>query len=217
MGALWVPPRVTRELKEESRRREAAAIDALDLAARERWVREINEQLDRVVPGMFLAGCPDPAPLDLVAQGALPGYWHLVWPGYHDGPLNVQPLTVGGDGRPQLGGDGPRAEPGSWVFDALAQADMWNDRAMRERKRIRAEAIREQRRREESEQRAFDEECLERYKAVSRAQVSLNRGTPWTQNASGRRPGTGHYTSTGADGGKLNMIEEADGGALDSG
>jgi hypothetical protein len=135
---------------------------------------------------MFLAGCPDPAPVDLVAQGARPGFWHLIWPSYHGGPLNVQPLTVE-DGRPRVGGDGERAEPGSWLFDWLARADMWNERAQREQRRIAERARESADRRLEAERRAFDEECLERYKAVSQASVSMNTDVPWSQNVAGRR------------------------------
>lgn len=185
---VWVPPRVSRELREESRRREQQAALALHAEERWDWQKRFDAQLDRVVPGMKLARCPDPAPLDAVAQGARPGYWHVVWPGYKGGPLNVQPLTLDTDtGEPRLGGDGPGVEPGSWVFDALAKADLWSERANRERERIRREAEVARDRRLERERAERDADVLERYLAVSRTQVSLNRDTPWSQNAAGRR------------------------------
>lgn len=176
--SVWLPPKVSRELAEESRRREAAALDAVDLAAREEWVRVFNAQLERVVPGMFLAGCPDPAPLDLVGQGARPGYWHLIWPGFNGGPLNIMPLQ---------GPGGERREPGSWVFDLLAEGDLWNERSNRERARVKRAAEEASARRLEQERRDRDEEVMERYLAATRAQVSMSRDVPWSQNSNGRR------------------------------
>jgi hypothetical protein len=73
------------------------------------------------------------------------------------------------------------------VFDALAEADLWNERANRDRARIKREAEEAKRRREEQERRDRDAEVLERWKAVSRAQVSMNRDVPWSQNHAGRR------------------------------
>jgi hypothetical protein len=101
-------------------------------------------------------------------------------------PLTVQPLVLR-DGRPEVGGDGGFVEPGSWVFDRLAESDMWSERVMRDRRRIKREAEEAKRRREEQERADFDRECLEHWKAVSRAQVSMSRDVPWTQNSAGRR------------------------------
>jgi hypothetical protein len=119
-----------------------------------------------------------------VAQGAVPGRWNLVWPGFSGGPLAVLPLVLTADG-PRLGGEGEFVEPGSWVFDHLAESDMWSERVMRERRRIKREAEEAKRRREETERREFDLECLEAWKAVNRTQVSMNTDTPWAQNARG--------------------------------
>jgi hypothetical protein len=179
-------PRLTRELALERAQREAATLAALEGDSRDTWRREFNAQLERVVHGMKLMWCPDPAPLDAVAQGAFPGRWNLVWPGYSGGPLTVQPLVLR-DGEPQIGGDGGFVEPGSWVFDRLAAMDMWSERAMRDRRRIKAEAEEAKRRREQQERADFDRECLEHWNAVSRAQVSMSRDMPWTQNSAGRR------------------------------
>lgn len=187
MTSLWVPPVLARDLALESRRREAAALEAVDTHAREEWVRVFNAQLEQVVPGMFLAGCPDPAPVDLVAQGARPGLWHLIWPSYNGGPLNVQPLALNEAGEPSIGGTGGRVEPGSWVFAALARADLWNERANRERRRAQRQAQELAERRKEQERRDRDADVMEHYMAATRTQVSMNRDTPWTQNAAGRK------------------------------
>jgi hypothetical protein len=184
MSPLVLPPRLTRQLERERAEREAVTLAALQGDAQDRWRREFNAQLERVVHGMKLMWCPDPAPLDAVAQGAFPGRWNLVWPGFNGGPLSVQPLVLR-DGVPQLGGDGGFVEPGSWVFDRIAEADMWSERVMRERRRIKAEAEEAKRRRREIERAEFDQDCLERWQAVSRTQVSMNRDTAWGQNARG--------------------------------
>jgi hypothetical protein len=73
MSRFFLPPRVSLELQEESRRREAEATRAMVGDDRMEWKREFDAQLERVVHGMRLAFCPDPAPLDAVAQGAYPG------------------------------------------------------------------------------------------------------------------------------------------------
>jgi hypothetical protein len=190
MSRLVLPPTLTRKLALERAEREAAALGALEGDNRDAWRREFNAQLERVVHGMKLMWCPDPAPLDAVAQGAFPGRWNLVWPGYSGGPLSVQPLVLR-DGRPEVGGEGGFVEPGSWVFDRLAESDMWSERVMRDRRRIKREAEEAKRRREEQERADFDRECLEHWKAVSRAQVSMSRDVPWTQNSAGRRGAKG--------------------------
>jgi hypothetical protein len=127
MSRFFLPPRVSLELQEESRRREAEATRAMVGDDRMEWKREFDAQLERVVHGMRLAFCPDPAPLDAVAQGAYPGRWHLVWPGFNGGPLVLQPLVVDASGKACIGGDGGFVEPGSWVFDRLAEQDLWSD------------------------------------------------------------------------------------------
>lgn len=186
MSRLLLPPRVARELREESLRRETEALKALTADHGYRWKKEFDAQLEHVMHGMRLAWCPDPAPLDAAAQGASPGRWHLTWPGIAGGPLTIQPLVIDPETRkPRIGGEGAFAEPGSWVFDQLAEADMWDDRVMRDRRRIQREAETAKRRRREIEAAEFDQDVLEHYKAVTRAQISMNTSTPWAQNAAG--------------------------------
>jgi hypothetical protein len=194
---LWVPPAVSRELREESLRREAQTMQALADDHRYEWKRRFDAQLGRVVDGMRLALCPDPAPLDAVAQGARPGCWHVAWPAYKGGPVvNLSPLAVDtATGLAALGGDGAPVEPGSWVFDELARQDLWNEQSVRERNRRVREATEAKRRRREQEIAEFDAETLEHYKAVSRAQISMNRGVsgdkPFAQNMAGARRSRG--------------------------
>jgi hypothetical protein len=85
------------------------------------------------------------------------------------------------------GGAGGFVEPGSWVFDALARSDLWDERVQRDRRRIQRELVEAKARRKERERAEADEDVLERFLAVSRPQVSMNRSTPWAQNAAGLR------------------------------
>jgi hypothetical protein len=186
MSNVWVPPRVSRELAEESRRREHEAARAMLGDGRLDWKKEFDAQLERIVHGMRLAFCPDPAPLDAVAQGAYPGRWHLVWPGFNGGPLVLQPLQVRG-GEAHIGGEGGFVEPGSWIFDRLAESDLWSERVQRDRRRIREEAERAKARRVEQERADRDRDVLERWKAVSGTSVSMNRSVPWAQNVAGAK------------------------------
>jgi hypothetical protein len=177
MSGLFVPPLTAQRLLEERAQREAELRKAMVGEERFEWKKQFDAELDRLVPGMRLLFCPDPAPLDAVAAGAFPGRWNLVWPGYHGGPLNVKPLEVNGE----------FVEPGSWVFDMLAREDMWSERATRERNRISREAREAKDRRLERERADRDQDVLERYLAVSRTQVSMNRDSAWSQNAAGKR------------------------------
>lgn len=187
MSNLFIPPRVAAQLQEESRRRETEALKALQSDQTYAWKREFDAQLSRIVYGMRLSWCPDPAPVDAVSQGAQPGRWHVTWPSYNGGPLNVQPLVRDASGKPRLGGVGEFVEPGSWVFDELAAADLWDERVQRDRRRIQREMVEAKARRVERERAERDADVLERYLAVSRPQVSMNRSVPWAQNHAGMR------------------------------
>lgn len=177
-GHAFVPPEVSRELLRERHRREAEAMKGVQDEQRWAWKKEFDAQLDRVVEGMKVVFCPDPAPVDAVAMGAQPGRWNLIWPGYHGAPLNVMALETP---------DGEFREPGAWVFDMLAENDMWSERVQRDRRRIKREAEEASRRRKEQERAAGDQEVLERFLAATRTQISMNTSTPWSQNVAGRR------------------------------
>ena len=178
MSSMWVPPTVTAELHEETARREAQAIQGLVDESRWKWVRDFNRDLERVWPGMRLVWCPDPAPLDAVVMGAKPGRWGILMPSQTGGPGSVKPLLGEGDSF---------VEPGAWVFDMLREQDWWNPEVRRERARAQREAEQAAERRKAEERRQRDEEVMERFLAVSRAFVSMDRSTPWTQNHQGSK------------------------------
>lgn len=181
MGEFFVPPRVAYELQQETLRREAEGLRELQVEARFKWAREFEAELKRIDHRLFgPVFCPDPAPLDAVVMGAQPGRWH-VGRENEGAPTSLLPI---------LGPNGEYMEPTSRVFEQLKQMDWWDDRVMRDRRKRERELEEAKARREERERKEFDEECYERYMAVSRTQVSMNRDTPWTQNhAGGKRRG----------------------------
>lgn len=176
--ASWAPPKVSHELRDETQRREAHAFLGLTTDDGSKWWRDWNRDLEHVLPGLRLAWCPDPAPVEAVGIGARPGRWGLLIPSRHGSPCSVSSFA---------GPNDERLEPGAWVFDWLRENDWWNPEVMRDRARAKDEAARRAERRKEQEREDRNQDVLERYLAVSRAQVSMNRDVPWSQNAAGRR------------------------------
>jgi hypothetical protein len=78
-------------------------------------------------------------------------------------------------------------EPGSWVFDWLRENDWQNPDVLRDRKRAQEAAERAKAKREQDDHDRMTADILERYLAGSRAFVSMNRDSPWTQSHAGRR------------------------------
>lgn len=178
---MWTPPKVSAKLSDETRRREAEASKALSYERKVRWVEEFNRDLENIWPGMRLVWCPDPAPVEAVAMGARPGRWGILMPSQTGGPGSVKPI---------LGPDDSYVDPSvnaSAIFENLRQQDWWNPRVRRERERVKEEAERAAERRKQQEREERDLEVLERYLAGTRTQVSMNRDTPWSQNAAGKR------------------------------
>lgn len=81
-----------------------------------------NKELKRIDPGLSLVlGAQNAADTELKA-----GYWHLRKhvPGSVDAYIVLQ------------GPEGQYREPGAWMLEMLAGADMWDDRVKQDRKRI---------------------------------------------------------------------------------
>ena len=109
--------------------------------------------------------------------GAVPNRYHLVRKA-PDAPTTL--IVIEGPG-------GEYVEPNSSVYDMLRRSDLWNGRAVKDQRQAREAAERagqRQRNREAEERR---EELKDRYNAAFRTQVSMDRGTPWSQNARGAR------------------------------
>lgn len=172
--SLWLPPAVSRELAQETAIRQAA----IEMASYvERTMAQWNPELQRVDPDLQLIKAKQTSDV----PGMKPGFWHLLMV-----KKGVPTLIVLED--PLTGGF---REPGSWMFDMLRASDLWNGRAVRDRERRLDAALRAKQRAKEAEDEERQTEILERYLAATRAQVSMNRDAPWSQNVQGRRGAKG--------------------------
>lgn len=173
MSAIWVPPAVSRQLKDNTREHNRRVLDMLQLSGR---VQELwNRELRTLDPLLRIGKAKDRAH----APGVRPGFWHLVRLNEH-APIWVQPL---------VGPDGGFVEPSMAMLESLRQSDLQNSRAVRAR---RAQDEREAESRRNARVRADEErgeELRDRVKAATQTSVSLNLDVPWTQNVDGRRGG----------------------------
>lgn len=175
---IFVPPKVSYELQQETLRREAEGLLELKVEAKFKWAKEFEAELKRIDHRLFgPVFCPDPAPLDAVAMGAQPGRWH-VGRENEGAPTSLLPI---------MGPNGEYMEPTSRVFEQLKAMDWWDDRVLRDKRKRERQMEEAKRIREERERKEFDEEMYERFLAVSRTQVSMNRDTAWSQNVAGKR------------------------------
>jgi len=170
---LFVPPSVARELRERTMSFREDVLRSCDLDDTDPRLIEMNRVLhminrrlllvrarERVVPGVPMK----------------PGYYHLLVDGDADtgAPISVTVIE---------GKDGEFVEPTSRVFEKLAAGDMRERRNLERFKKadldewVRNEA---EKARDAEERR---EDVKDRVNAYTRTSVSMNQGTPWTQNA----------------------------------
>ncbi len=164
MGLL-LPESVVRD----SRARRQADIDR---AERTEVCAQFAPELQRIDPALTMIYWPERAPRTM---GFVRGAYHILRAPVNGGPALVEALTDDA-GNPR--------EPGSWVFDKLRAADMWNDEAMADRRRMiqRAKDAESSRRHREDEDRR--EEIKDRVNAAFRTQVSTHKPrSGWTQVA----------------------------------
>jgi hypothetical protein len=154
----------------EQKRREFAAEIAKRIHMDQRC-EDFTDRLQREIdPNLVMVKAHD-----LIAPGTplKPGFYHVLR--RNDGaPMTVIPITE----------HGRYVEPDSRLFTKLAAGNMTQ-------RRVRDQIDRQDRAAEEAahrdEERAKQDrrtELVERTKAVTRAQISLNRSVPWTQNSS---------------------------------
>lgn len=173
MSQIFIPPRVAAELQAESRRHEAEVLGSLEVQSKiERWDRMLAE----IDPRLTLLKAKE-----WVKTGTplIPNYWHIVRDNSDKGaPPTVMPIT---------GPNGEYVEPSSAIFDKLRENDMQRPGFAREMREREEKIRRAQEREREIEREERVQEIHERYIAGTRVGVSMNRSTPWTQNARGRR------------------------------
>lgn len=172
MTELYLPASALREQRLQNEA-EATRFMAARMAP---WWHQFDRDLQRIDPSLSLVFCPEPAPLNVVAAGARPGRYNIMRQSHKGGPMTFMPV---------VGPDGEFVEPTSRVFDQLKSMDWWDPEVMRERKRVQDQLEDERRKRHDEEMRRIQEETWERWLAVSRTQISMNRETAWGQNARG--------------------------------
>ena len=178
MSGLLLPGSVAREIQkekwQEERRRSRALVEAL-FDFDDRVCREWSKHLKKLDPYLRLGRAHPKAYTDRFE--VRPGFYHWIRDNPTTEPTVAAITTV----------DGGWCEPDSGLLRELEQADLQNPRAVAaalERREQRERAVQAERSREQS---ARVEELAERYLAATRAQVSMSRDVPWSQNAAGRR------------------------------
>jgi hypothetical protein len=173
MSKLWTPPSLSDELVEVAVENNAEIAGAVShLKGRlDYWnseLAQIDHRLEMVWFDESAAGI----------QGIVPCRYHVLRKNEPPTPWNVIPVQDS---------EGNYVEPDSGVFEMLLRDDMWSASAQRERDRARrlAEAAKARQRERETEDR--QQEILERVKAARDTFISMNRSSPWSQNAAGRR------------------------------
>lgn len=171
MPHLFVPPAVAHALLEERR------VYAADLARAchtdhvcDRW----NRELRRLDPLLRMVRAPE---MEVVGTPLVPGCYHLIRDN-PDAPQSVTPIT---------GPDGGFREPPGSLLEQLQSMDLQNPSVRRMRARVQQKLDEQQDRRREEIRGERQRDLLERWRAVSRTQVSTNTDTPWSQNVNGRR------------------------------
>ncbi len=167
--SMWLPPKVSRELQEETRASNAATLSMFNFDAP--GMKQWNRELQKIDPALRLGRAKEQAQ----AMGVYPNYYHLVRMGQH---LWVMPLH---DGR------GGFVEPTSAMLDMLRGSDMQNPQVMRAHKKLQENLAKEEEFQRERDHERRSYELLERWKAVSQVRIPFNTDIRWSQNVAGRK------------------------------
>jgi len=166
---LYLPPHIAKQERDRFEQRILRCVTIEDARA-----REYTQKLQLISPDMFMVRAHDTVDADLPLR---PGFYHILVRN-QDAPMSV--MCVHENDR--------YAEPDSRIFDVLARGNL-RERRVRERL---AEHEREQWEAGEKELEDANESRRERLteivKSATRAQISMDRTIPWTQNSQGRRP-----------------------------
>lgn len=166
---LWTPPMAQRELVE---RRLQYAAEMAHMYLMKDTMDYFNKQLQEIDPYLQLVKAQEKVK---AGNPLRPGFWHII---RHNPGAPPSVMTIEGE-------NGEYIEPSSRIFELLQKNDMWNSNSLKEENRKRRKLEEAEQRQKERERESRQEEMLERWNAVSRAQVSMLPG--WSQNVAGRR------------------------------
>ena len=168
MSNLILPPHIVRQQRIERDRRILRCVTTDD-----RRCQEYTTKLKHISPNLWMVRAQATVDANLPLR---PGFYHILEVNDH-ADMNVIVITNNGE----------YVEPGDWIFDMLARGNL---RERRVRDRL-AEVEREEREAGEKELQTANENRKERLteivKSATRAQISMDRTLPWTQNSQGRR------------------------------
>lgn len=175
MSSLIVPQRIL----DENRRYEQTVLDNAVRAYMDHVkgiLDKFNYELQKIDPRLELMRAPDNDAWRLTE--VQPGYYFIVRHNDPPAPPSITPIQTR---------DGEFREPDSSIFEDLKKNDLWNPatgKRLEKQKQQLEDAAARHRQQERAER---QQEIHERYLAATRTQVSMNRDTPWHQNAAGRR------------------------------
>lgn len=167
--SLWVPPSVTRKLREETAEYNEATLAMFELqyGILDKW----NRELKKFDPLMRLGKAHDNAE----GVGVIPGYYHLIRinPGQ---PIWAIPIHD----------NGKFAEPTNAMLDMLRNSDMQNPQVLRDKERM-AKQEAESKKREKLRKREEREDAMmEAWSSIYQPKVAFGE-KGWTNSTAGKR------------------------------
>ena len=170
MSSLWTPS--SRDQPAERRQRFEAQLKSMLGGVKETldYFTDLLKQKDPYLEMVFF-------PPTARAPGVVPGRFHIMRhnPG---APPSLFPV---------LAEDGGSRMPTSRHVEQLDEMDLQNPRVRHAREKAERELeLAEQRQKQREDEQRWEELC-DRYNANFRTSISMNRSTPWSQNAAGRR------------------------------
>lgn len=171
--SLWVPPRVSHELRESTREHNEATLSMfyLDQGVCAKWNKE-SSPLRKFDPLMRVGKAKPNADSTL----AVPGYYHLIRinPGT---PLWVMPLHVNYN----------FVEPGDWMIDILRQVDLQNPQVVRQREEDKRKAEAQAEKDKLTKRAQRDEILMEKWRAHDRPKFNFDPDVKWSNSTDGKR------------------------------
>lgn len=176
MSRLWVPPKVSRELREQSDEFQAQVLGMVGRfhGVMKHWTdraREIDPRLECIFA---------PPSQKSEEAGMVPGRYHWLRVSDPGVPPTIIPIE-----HPDTGGF---TEPTEWHLEQLRAGDLQNPRAVRDRQRVEMEAKHAEERTKEREREERWEELRDRAKAAWATSVSMTDARRWTQNMDAKVP-----------------------------
>lgn len=174
MSSLWIPK--SADPKHAEAQQYAAHIREMGQRFHEtlkHWTAAYRQELnDDRIEIVFMPPTVDPG------EGVVPGRYH--WVRYNDAPNPPTVEAIQGD-------SGEFVEPGHWHIERLRGHDLQNPHVLRMQREAREKERAAKERERERDNAERQDHLRDSYNARFRTSISLNRDTPWTQNAAGRR------------------------------